>query len=88
MSEVLPGYDIITWNLIIAPPGLPAPILGALNRAFAATVAETDVQNRLLFNGLVPWSGTNTPEVTRAFHVQEVERFRAIVERTGVRLQP
>ncbi|MEJ1937940.1 tripartite tricarboxylate transporter substrate-binding protein, partial [Nostoc sp. NIES-2111] len=88
MGEVLPGYDIVTWNMILAPPGLQPQIATALNRALVATVAEPEVANRLLINGLVPWAGENTPERTRTFHSEEVARFRAIVERTGVRLDP
>jgi tripartite-type tricarboxylate transporter receptor subunit TctC len=88
MNEVLPGYEFITWNMILAPPGLPAPIATALNRAIVATVAEPEVASRLLVNGLVGWTGANTTETTRAFHEQEMARFRMIVERTGVRLQP
>jgi tripartite-type tricarboxylate transporter receptor subunit TctC len=88
MSEVLPGYDLVTWNMIIAPAGLPAFVAATLNKALLATIAEVEVARRLLVNGLVAWRQRNTPDVARAFLAREIATYRGIVARTGVRLEP
>ncbi len=82
------GFDITTWNMLIAPPNLPAPVTAALNRALVAALAEQSTRDRLLTAGVDAWSAPNSPADARAFLEREVAKFRNVVERTGVRLEP
>ncbi len=84
----VPGYDIATWNIILGPPGMPAPLQAALNRALVASLAEPALQQRLLTAGVDVWTAPNAPADARAFLEQEVAKFRTVVERTGVKLEP
>ncbi|MBL6454177.1 tripartite tricarboxylate transporter substrate binding protein [Belnapia sp. T6] len=84
----VPGYDIATWNIILGPPGMPAPVQAALNRALAASLAEPALQQRLLTAGVDAWTAPNGPADARAFLEREVAKFRVVVERTGVKLEP
>ena len=84
----VPGYDITTWNVLLGPPGMEPPVLQALNRALLASLAEPGLRQRLLTAGVDAWSQPNTPADARAFMVREVAKFRTVVERTGVRLEP
>ncbi len=84
----IPGFDEAVFFMLIAPAGLPPRVTQALNRALVATLAEAPVRERLLQAGHQPPDGPNTPETTRAYMVQQVALHRAMVERTGVRLQP
>lgn len=83
----LPGFDMTTWNMIIAPPRLPPAILAQLNRALVAAVSEAPLRERLLGAGVAAWSGPNTPEVAREFLQGEVRKYQDVVARTGVRLE-
>ncbi|WP_165943337.1 Bug family tripartite tricarboxylate transporter substrate binding protein [Roseicella aquatilis] len=82
------GYDLTTWNILLGPPGLPDGIQAALNRALVAALAEPALRERLLTAGVEAWDRPNGPAEARAFLEREVEKFRMVVQRTGVKLEP
>lgn len=82
------GFDLTTWNMLLGPPGMPAPVLDTLNRALTASLAEPALRDRLLTAGLDAWSAPNAPGDARAFLQRELDKFRVVVERTGVKLEP
>lgn len=84
----VPGYDLTTWNILLGPPGMPREVQAALNRALIASLAEPALRQRLLTAGVEAWEAPNGPGEARAFLVKEVEKFRVVVQRTGVRLEP
>jgi tripartite-type tricarboxylate transporter receptor subunit TctC len=84
-ETVAPGFEVTTWNILLGPRGLPAPVLAALNAAANATLAETAVRERLAAAGVDPAPPT-TPEEARAFLAAELAKFRGIVQRGGLRL--
>jgi tripartite-type tricarboxylate transporter receptor subunit TctC len=84
----VPGYDITTWNILLGPPGMSQELQAVLNRALVASLAEPGLRERLLTAGVEAWGAPNTPEDARAFLVKELEKFRVVVEKTGVRLEP
>jgi tripartite-type tricarboxylate transporter receptor subunit TctC len=83
----LPGFELTTWNMIIAPAGLPAPVLARLNAALNASIAEAPLAERFLNAGVLVWQGPNTPEGAREFLASEVRRYQEVVVRTGIRLE-
>jgi tripartite-type tricarboxylate transporter receptor subunit TctC len=83
----VPGYDLVTWNVLLGPPGMPADVTFALNRALNASLAESGVRERLLTAGVTAWRQPNTPADGHAFMVREVGKFRQVVQRTGVKLE-
>ena len=88
MAEAaLPDFELTTWNMIIGPPRMPAPVLARLNAALNLAVAEPALAERFLIAGVVMWNRPNTPETTRAFLQSEVEKYRDLVTRTGLRLE-
>jgi tripartite-type tricarboxylate transporter receptor subunit TctC len=66
---------------------MPPALVQQLNRALVATVGDAALRERLLQAGVLPWSTENTPETTRAFLTSEVEKYRQVVARTGIRLE-
>jgi len=81
----LTGFEIITWNLLVGPRGLPAPVVGALNAAALASLAEPATAERLAQAGVDP-AEPATPAETRAFLIAELTKFRSIVAGAGLRL--
>ncbi len=81
------SFDIATWNILLGPPGMATPLRDTLNRALNASLAEPALRTRLLTAGVDAWAQPNTPDDARAFLVREVEKFRVVVERTGVKLE-
>lgn len=84
----IPGFDDGGWFMLIGPAGIPAAPLQALNRALVLSLAEPLVRERMLNAGHDPAREPNTPEGARNFIVSEMAKYREIVARTGVRLQP
>jgi tripartite-type tricarboxylate transporter receptor subunit TctC len=82
------NLDLGTWNILLGPPGMPGELQSALNRALVASLAEPGLRQRLLTAGVEAWEAPNTPEDARAFLARELEKFRTVVQRTGVRLEP
>ncbi|WP_424813001.1 Bug family tripartite tricarboxylate transporter substrate binding protein [Roseococcus sp. YIM B11640] len=46
-ETVAPGFDVDSWQGILAPARTPSPIVAALHETFAATLAELAVAERL-----------------------------------------
>jgi tripartite-type tricarboxylate transporter receptor subunit TctC len=81
----LPGIDIITWLMLLGPPGMAAPIQAAWSRAMTAMLGDAATTRRLTESGLDPATPI-TPEATQAFLATEQARFAAIVAAAGGRL--
>ncbi|UPY36567.1 tripartite tricarboxylate transporter substrate binding protein [Sediminicoccus sp. KRV36] len=81
----LPGFDIITWNVVQGPRGIPEPIQQRLNRAAMEALAEPELRRRLILAGIDP-AEPSTPASTRDFVVAELAKFQGIVRETGLRL--
>ena len=86
-ESAMPGFELTTWNMIIGPPNMPAPVLAQLNRALVATAGEAMIRERLLQAGVLAWATENTPAATRAFLAAEVLKYQQVVARTGIRLE-
>jgi tripartite-type tricarboxylate transporter receptor subunit TctC len=84
----LPGFDLENWFAVIGPPGMSPEVTAQLNRAVRAAIAEPQLRERLLIAGVAPWTRANEPADARAFFVAELAKFKAVVERTGVKLEP
>lgn len=83
----IPGFDLGNWFSVIGPPRMPAPVTEALNRAINAALRDPQLVERFITAGIAPWARANAPADTRAFFVAELEKFKGVVERTGVRME-
>jgi len=81
----LAGFDIITWNVMQGPRGMPDAIQQRLNRAVMEAMSEAELRRRLTVAGIDP-AEPSTPETTRDFVSAELAKFQAIVRETGLRL--
>ncbi|MBK1658989.1 Bug family tripartite tricarboxylate transporter substrate binding protein [Paracraurococcus ruber] len=84
----VPGFDFDTWFILVGPPAMPAAAAEAVNRALVASLNEDALRDRLLAAGHDAWRGPNGLPEARAFIQREVAKYRDVVARTGVRLEP
>ncbi len=77
------GFDVTTWNVLLGPRGLPAPVAARLGAAANAALAEASVRERLAAAG-VDAAGPSTPASTRDFLAAELAKFRGIVAAAGI----
>jgi tripartite-type tricarboxylate transporter receptor subunit TctC len=85
MESGVPGYDTFDWQGLVAPRGVPRPIIERLNAEYAKVLRSKDVSERLLKDGIV--SSPGTPEEFGAFIASEIEVVRKIVARAGIKVE-
>jgi len=79
----LPGFDGVDWAAMMAPPGLPAPILGKLNAAMQSVLKEPELVSAMAARRLV--LEASTPEALAEFLRQETARWAPVVRASGAR---
>ena len=77
----VPGYEATTWNGIVAPSGLPKPILAALNRDINKTLASATLKERFAAIGADP--SPRTPEQFAELIRSEHAKWGDVVRRAG-----
>ena len=83
----VPGFEFTHFYILVGPPGMAPAVAGALNRALVASLREDALRDRMLAAGHDTWRAPNGLADARAFIGREVERYREVVRRTGVRLE-
>ena len=56
----LPRFRVSTWFAVLAPAGMPAPVVARLNVALAGVLRDPDVTDRLLGFKVIAGDGEAT----------------------------
>jgi tripartite-type tricarboxylate transporter receptor subunit TctC len=84
MAEFFPGFAANAWHGLFAPAGTPQPVVDKLAAATAAAVKDPDIAAQLEQNDIIPVG--STPAQFRAFVDEETERWAAIVNKLGLKV--
>lgn len=79
----LPGFEVVAWQGLAGPAGLPADVVDKLNRAVNKVQAEKDIRAKLLEAGLVPDAGS--PDDFRRYIGAELQKWGKVATDLGVR---
>ncbi len=83
LAEVgLPGFDASSWQMVVAPAGMPRDVLAKLNTELRAIVADQRFGEELSAKGMVPLV-TPSPEELRTYVKSEIVRWADVVRRAG-----
>jgi len=74
----VPGYDITVWAGLIAPVGVPKPIIARLNDAVNKAMVSPTLKEKYAVNGVDPVGGT--VEEYGALIKREVEKYAMIAK--------
>ena len=85
IGETVPGYEVTSWSGVIAPAGLPRPILDRLNAAVNAVVEEPALKARL--RDLGSEGGGGTPEQFAELIRRDSAKWAEVVRRSGARIE-
>ncbi len=78
----LPGYDVTSWNGVLAPAGTPPEIMSRLNAEFVKAVRAPDLRDKLLAQGFEPVGSTGEEF---AEHIRsESVKWGKVVKATGM----
>ena len=80
-----PGFNVLTWNGLVAPAGTPKPIVDLLAREIAAAVKDPKFIERLETYGVDPVG--NTPEEFAKIIASDVTQWADAVKMTGLAFQ-
>jgi tripartite-type tricarboxylate transporter receptor subunit TctC len=84
MEAGVPGYEVTAWTGVIAPAGLPRPILDRLNAAVNAAIVEPHTKERLAQLGSE--SGGGTPEDYGALIRRDSAKWAEVIKRSGAKI--
>ena len=84
VAETLPGFVSSAWFAVVAPPKTPQGIAAKINADINEALQQPDIVKRLADLSAEPVGGTTA--AAAAFMRQEVERWRAVIKATGIKL--
>jgi tripartite-type tricarboxylate transporter receptor subunit TctC len=82
----LSGFELVAWQGVVAPSGVPRPIVDQLAAQIGKLVADPAARDKLTAIALEPLSGS-TPDSFAAYVKTEVDRWAAIVKNSGAELE-
>jgi tripartite-type tricarboxylate transporter receptor subunit TctC len=80
----LPGYDINTWDALLAPKGTPPAVIAILNAAVIKALQAPALAKRFEGEGAIP--DTSTPQELAAYIDAELLKWAAVVARTPIKV--
>ncbi|MBK6004722.1 tripartite tricarboxylate transporter substrate binding protein [Ramlibacter ginsenosidimutans] len=84
ISEVLPGFDISSWQAVFAPAGVPKPIVDRLAAEMIKAINDPEVKSKLVAQGIEP--GGMTPAELAAFQKSEVAKWAKVIKAGNIKL--
>jgi tripartite-type tricarboxylate transporter receptor subunit TctC len=78
----LPGFELVAWQSVVAPAGVPRAIVDQLATQIAKLVADPATRERLAALALEPLTGS-TPDSFAAYVKTEVDRWAVVVKNSG-----
>jgi tripartite-type tricarboxylate transporter receptor subunit TctC len=84
IAEALPGFDIVSWQAIFAPAGVPKPIVDRLAGEMIKAINDPEIKSKLVAQGIEP--GGMSPAELGAFQKSEVEKWARVIKAGNIKL--
>jgi tripartite-type tricarboxylate transporter receptor subunit TctC len=81
----LAGFDVTSWNAVVAPARTPAPVVALINRELNVVLADPAIRAKLLEAGVEAKGGD--PAALGQLMTDEAEKWRGVIERAGIEKQ-
>jgi tripartite-type tricarboxylate transporter receptor subunit TctC len=85
IKDTVPGFVVVTWFAIVAPPKVPQPIIDKLHTDINAALSDPDVKKKLA--NLSAEVSTSSLAETAAFFKSEVETWKNVIKTANVKLE-
>jgi tripartite-type tricarboxylate transporter receptor subunit TctC len=83
-EAAVPGYQVVLWHGLVAPKGVPPPIVDRLNREANEVLKAKEMEDLLATDGVAPAGGTS--EQFRAVIKADIERWRGVVKQANIKV--
>lgn len=84
MSEVLPGFEVVGWYGVMAPPKMAKPLVTKLHQEVVSILNRTDTRERILADGSEPVG--SLPDEFHKFLLADLEKWAKVVKLSGAKL--
>jgi tripartite-type tricarboxylate transporter receptor subunit TctC len=81
----LPGFVVDNWYCVLAPKGLPKPLVHRLHKEYNHALAQPDVARRLEPLGIFPFP-MPTPEAFGDYIKSETVKYARVVKEAGIKI--
>ena len=81
MAEFLPGFAITSWGGVMAPAGLPVPLVAQIAALSHRALADPGLIGRFQENGATPWPVG--PTELAAFRAADEKAFAPVIRASG-----
>lgn len=79
----VPGFDFVSWQLIVAPTGTPKPIIDRLHAELKDIIKLPDIQKEFATTGRISVDSPPPAELAK-FMKSEIVRLGKVVEAAGL----
>jgi tripartite-type tricarboxylate transporter receptor subunit TctC len=85
MAEFLPGFEITSWGSVVAPAGLPAPMVHRIAALTRQALESPDLVARFEDNGAAPWIAG--PDELASFRAANEAAFAPVIRAAGAQVE-
>jgi tripartite-type tricarboxylate transporter receptor subunit TctC len=79
----IPGFEVVGWYGIFAPPKLPKPLLTRIHGELIKVLKEPEMQKAIFNQGATPVG--NSPEEFRKYLLADMEKWKKVVKASGAK---
>ncbi|HZO47113.1 MAG TPA: tripartite tricarboxylate transporter substrate binding protein [Xanthobacteraceae bacterium] len=79
----LPGFEAVSWHLVVAPAGTPAPVVSVLHRELKAITGAPEMQRMFADMGLIAVDTLPVDELRRVL-ADEIALWGKLVRQAGI----
>ena len=83
IAETYPGFDVIAFNAMVAPAGVPAPVLDKVSADIRAVVNSPKFAEKVRHLGIFPLG--NTPQELDAWMREQIARWAEIAKASNIK---
>jgi len=83
IAETYPGFQVMAFNALVGPAGIPAPVLGKLSADIGAVVNSPEFAQKTRHLGIFPKG--NTPAELDAWMRSEIARWQDLAQAANIK---
>ena len=83
IADTVPGFEAVSWHLIVAQSGTPKAIVDKLHDAFKAAIKSPDIQQQMITMGLIPIDTPSVDELQN-YVKSEIGHWGDLVRKIGI----